>query len=91
MVPVISLSLFFFKLLAQDFSTVHRGAFLVKEFYFLVLQRIVTPFKEPKVMRMTAAGVAKIANVNSKGRQQIITRTMMMVVVVVMMLVMVVG
>ena len=50
-----------------------------------------TPFKEPKVMRMTAAGVAKIANVNSKGGQQIITRTMMMVVVVVMMLVMVVG
>lgn len=55
MPPVISLSLFF-KLLAQDFSTLHRGAFLVKEFYFLVLQRTVTPFKEPKVMKMTAAG-----------------------------------
>lgn len=86
MVPVI-LSLSLFKLLAQDFSTVHRGAFLVKEFYFLVLQRTVTPFKEPKVMRMTAAGGGQNSKCQLKRRQQIITRTMMMVVVVVMMLV----
>jgi len=45
----------FKKFSTQAFLTVHRGVFLVKELYCMVLEGTVALFTEPKVMRKTAA------------------------------------